>query len=88
MVLARVAFARVLSSTRSGSATVRWVGYTSMRKFGYFFSSARAPAVNWPSYWAMFLAVMVRRGFSFANGSMRTELPALKPGGGVVRPPV
>jgi hypothetical protein len=36
----------------------------------------------------MFLAVMVRRGFSFANGSTRTALPALKPGGGVVRPPV
>ena len=78
----------MLSSTRSGSATVRWVGYTSMRYFGYFFSSARAPAVNWPSYLAMFAAVIVRRGFSFANGSGRTELPALKLAGGVVRPPV
>ena len=67
---------------------MRWVGYTSRRYFGYFFSSACAPAVNWPWYLAMFAAVIVRRGFSSANGSGRTALPALKLAGGVVRPPV
>jgi hypothetical protein len=36
----------------------------------------------------MFLASICRRGFSLANGFGRMPSPALKPVGGVVRPPV
>src|SRR5207342_1603308 len=88
VVLALAAFAAVLSSTRSGRDTVRWVGYTSMWYFGYFFSSARVPAVSMASYLPMFDALMLTRGCSDAKGSGRIEVPALKLAGAVVRPPV
>ena len=78
----------MLVSTHFGKATLRCVGYTSTRNVGYFCISALVPSVRVAACWAMFLASIERRGFSFAYGFGRMPSPALKPAGAVVRPPV
>ena len=55
--------------------TVRWVGYTTIRKSGYLARSAFTPTVSRAACAAAFFPSTVKSGFSPANGSVRDPLP-------------
>jgi hypothetical protein len=86
MVFAPVAFFSVLSSTRCGSATVRCVGYTSTRIVLKRLSSSFVPSVSLSPCDGASFAVIVRRGFSSANGSTRKVEPFWNEAGAVMPP--